>query len=473
MTTPDGTQPSFDEVLDQVMAADPDTFYQKARAFENVVTVLQDARAFLAKQHRMLEELWTTPDPGRFNRLEQVIRHLETLLSRYRYPNYVQVLRRIGDVIRDSQQRLLSMKDDHGDHAARADRDKRARKILADLSSSYRQLGESLQELPERTADGDILPASFTQGTTGAYAPAPRVGVGRVLGTAGTKAHGGTRAFGAAQTQPELTGGAALSNTPAPFARFAHYATRPAPPGHGRTEPSFTGFAGMADPGPQAAPFVLTQPGVGSSRSPRDVAQGKGNVPAADTSAGLGQRDQLVTLPAKLESIPGVGVSAKDVPVTTAGPAPASGVAAPPGPAPAAPQVSLTGSTARVAAPAPATPAASDVPVAPPPPPGPPAAAVATNASAAPLAMSAGSSLTSGSAMPGSMMRAGLTPVPMANVVGAASVPRGAEVWLRADASNWNPGTGAQAPLGREHLAGHHLTADERACGAVQRKEAQ
>ncbi|WP_043726728.1 hypothetical protein, partial [Kutzneria sp. 744] len=165
MATPDETQAGFDEILAQVMAADPDTFHRQARAFDDAVTALHDAKAALETQRRTLEETWSTQDPARFDQLDQVTRHLEVLMSRFQHPSYSQTLRRIGDLIRDSQQRLLSLKDDHGHDgvAARADRDKRARKILADLSTSYRQLGGSLREPPERTADGGLLPASFTR----------------------------------------------------------------------------------------------------------------------------------------------------------------------------------------------------------------------------------------------------------------------------------------------------------------------
>jgi hypothetical protein len=455
MTTPDDNQLSYDEVLDRVLVADPESFYGKAQAFDDAVTALHDVRNVLLKRRRAIDEMWSTTDLNKLAKLDELTRHLELLIRGMRDPGYSRVLRRIGDVLRDSQQRLLSMRDDHGaDPAARADRDKRARKILADLSTSYGQLGSLLQELPKRTANGGIVPASF------AHAPGSGVATGEgsaathasscSTGTVG-KAHAGIGVFDTAPKHAELVDATAQPDVPAQFAGFAHYASQPAAPGRGRATPSFSGFAAMADPDSQAAAVVLSQLGTGASRP---------TVKALVDKALPGKENPLqsTTLPSsvKVEVTPDAATPVvSSVPATTAGPAAAPAV-------PSAPaQVSLTGSTAATAAPPPA-PATPGVPLKPPPPPGPPAEAVATNASA-PLAMSATPTVAYGSSTPGSMMRPGMTSAP---VLAPAAPVRGSEVWLRADTSAWQTGPQSPARLDREGIAGPEIAGHDSGCAA-------
>jgi hypothetical protein len=503
MVTADETQSSFDEVLDQVMAADPDTFYRQARAFDDAVTVLHDAKAALQTQRRTLEETWSTQDPVRFDRLDQVTRHLELLMSRYRYPSYPQTLRRIGDLIRDSQRRLLSLKDDHGQHgdsaAARADRDKRARKILADLSTSYRQLGGSLREPPERTADGGLLPASFTRTespdgmrhTTATPVAGGAAGTSACsAGTTGAKTHGRALAFGAVPTQAKLAGDSVEPSLPAPFARFAHYAARPVSPGHGRTEQSFSGFANMAEPDSRVAAPAFAPSGNGSSLARQKVSHAtestSRSTPSRSGDADPGQLRDL-PVPVKLDSVPATGSSVPMVPVTTAGPATAlsqeataaqavsaaNPAAAPPATS-TAPQVSLAGSAAQAAAPGSVTnPApAPNATLARPLPPAPPPAAVATNASSVPLALSANANLGPSASAVGSVVRPGLTPTAVGS---SAAVPasRGTEVWLRADASSWAPVGRTPGRLGRDGLDAHDPTWQDAGCVTEEGRQAR
>lgn len=468
MTTPDETTIGFDEVLAQLMAADPDSFYRQAQAYDDAVAVLEETRAALAAQRRALEEMWSATDPARLDRLNELTRYLELLIGRLQDPSYPVVLRRIADVIRDSQQRLQSLLDGHGQHvvdaAAQADRDKRARKILADLSGAYRQLGGSLRALPERTATGDPLPASSTrvERSDGARAvaatPIPARASGGSFEMIGAASGARAGALGAIPSQAKLAGDTAAPSAPAAFGRFAQFAARPTSPASGPATPSFSGFAGMAEPSAPAATPAFAQPGSGSSRTRQQAPQEQKNTTQSAPSSGPGETSARqvsgLPIPARLDAAPGAGLPVPVESVVVPSQTPASLVAAPATSAVAstpelpAPEVSLAGSAAQMAA-SPSPVPTPNVPVVTQPlPPGPPPAAVATNASPAPLVMSANANLGVGASTAGSAMPPGLMSTSAAGAAGAPAVRR-TEVWLRAEASGWSGADPTPARLGR------------------------
>jgi hypothetical protein len=467
MTTPDETTIGFDEVLAQLMAADPDSFYRQAQAYDDAVAVLEETKAALAAQRRALEEMWSATDPARLDRLNELTRYLELLIGRLQDPSYPVVLRRIAEVIRDSQQRLQSLLDGHGQHvidaAAQADRDKRARKILADLSGAYRQLGGSLRALPERTATGDPLPASTrVESSGGARAVAATPVSARVAGGSvemvGVASGGRAGALGSIPSRTKLAGDTAAPSAPAPFGRFAQFAAGPTSPASGPAAASFSGFAGMAEPGAPAVPTAFAQPGSGSSRTRRQAPQEQKNTTGSAPSSGPGETSARqvggLPIPARLDAAPGAGLPVPVESVVVPSQAPAALVAAPATSAVAstpelpAPEVSLAGSAAQVVA-SPSPVPTPNVPVVTQPlPPGPPPAAVATNASPAPLVMSANANLGVGASTAGSAMPPGLMATSAAGAAGAPAVRR-TEVWLRAEASGWCGADPTPARLGR------------------------
>ncbi len=237
---------TYEQVLAEVSAADPQTFYLQAQRFEQAASSLGDTKDLLRRYRRDLAEAWHSGDKQRYNRIDRLVQHIEGVVAAIRDPGYAMVLRRIGDVIVDSQQRLRSMKDDAAhakDASARADLDKRAVKILEELSTSYRQLGGELAELPQRTAAGkpmDSMPArTTTTGNTAASAAGPVLHQGVAPGmampgratarfTTSISAPMTQNGFSGAQAQPVLTGSAVQTETATPFTRFSQYANCPA-----------------------------------------------------------------------------------------------------------------------------------------------------------------------------------------------------------------------------------------------------
>src|SRR5687768_1568482 len=119
-TSPDG-QLGFEEVLERVLAADPESFYTQATAFEQAVVSLDDAKGLLKKNRRALEESWSNRADQRFLQLDGLVRHLSGLMGDM--PSYPVLLRLIGDAIVDSRRRLLDLR-----HLPSDGRDEQARK---------------------------------------------------------------------------------------------------------------------------------------------------------------------------------------------------------------------------------------------------------------------------------------------------------------------------------------------------------
>lgn len=257
---PEAGSLTLEQVLEQVSSADSQTFYQQAQRFDQAAGRLHDVKDLLSKYRRDLADAWHSGDKQRVNRLDRLIRHVEGVVAGVQNPGYPRLLRKIGDAIADTKQRLNELKDTKGnaeDDKARADVDKRAAQLLDELSTSYRQLGGELVALPERTDTGrkgtaepgaridtgsgeaaPVLVASHTSrpgdvaGTAGA--PVKSVGSGMSVkgagsGTFTTQAGGSVKQtgfgdFSLAQSQPVLEGSAPPPEAAVPFARFAQYA---------------------------------------------------------------------------------------------------------------------------------------------------------------------------------------------------------------------------------------------------------
>lgn len=82
---------SFDEVVERVLDADPESSYVQATAFEEATKSLHDARWLPVKQRRSLEDAWPDRLDQRFVQMDGLVRHL-------------------GDTIVDSRQRLLDVR---------------------------------------------------------------------------------------------------------------------------------------------------------------------------------------------------------------------------------------------------------------------------------------------------------------------------------------------------------------------------
>jgi hypothetical protein len=428
-TSPDG-QLTFEQVLAQVLAADPESFYTQAHAFEEASKTLQDAKSSLAKHRRTLEDAWANGSEQRFGELDGLVRHLQVLLADV--PTYPGKLRSIGDAIVDSRQRLLDLQHlpADADKHAKSDRDKRARKILEDLSSTYRRVGGEMPELPERSASGQLLTA-----------PPPRQGMafGSANGGGGgcpttTKksTHSLSRTAAAVMHAPPEEAVA----QPAPeaaFGRFAQYATRPTP--HSTPAPkksSFNGFSSLTDQADQMAPAMrpggtsLFAPEITENRGRRHAdnveipleLDGPTNVSNVDHAAPA----KLESSPAPVAPAPAAAVTAPAVPETTSAPTSVSKV-----------QISVLNSSSLASVPtAPpvqpvVAPPAPQSPVVPP--------AAASGPQPHPLAMSATTNLAPDSAPGANMMRPSLGGVVPPSVSGP--VGRGSEVWLRADSAEW------------------------------------
>jgi hypothetical protein len=441
-TSPDG-QMSFDEVVERVLAADPESFYVQATAFEEATKSLHDARGLLAKQRRSLEDAWSNRLDQRFVEMDGLVRHLEVMTRDM--PTYPILLRHLGDAIVDSRQRLLDLrhlKADADPHAL-ADRDQQARKILDDLSATYRRLGSQLPELPERTARGhfvSVRPARYEAGVRGDS------GVGSGAGCAPAK--GSSPAHHNALPAPRETADEPVGDSApqAAFGRFAQFATRPAStPVAVRKVQSFNGFARLVD---QEDPVVLVVTGLvdreTTGQRARKHTEGAEAPVVLDRSTVLSTVDKLA--PVRLESThavtapsPAAATSTTSV-ITTSGPT----TAAPAEVSAARPQLTLASNSSLASAPT-----VSTAPVAAPPPAplAPPAAAAGPQPN--PLALSQNFSPDGSSGA--NMMRPGLG----AGVPGPVPVGRGAEVWLRGESGDW---TAARTPAGqpcRDHTGGH------------------
>lgn len=446
MATSHDGQPGFEEILQRVLAADPESFYTQATAFEQAVVSLEDAKGLLRKHRRALEESWSNRADQRFLQLDGLVRHLSSLMGDM--PSYPVLLRLIGDAVVDVRRRLLDLRHLPADADPRAlsDRDQQARKILDDLSRTYRELGGRLPELPERTATGHTLVAPPPRVETGASAHSTGVVTGGGAGFVAPKAM-------LMPTHAVAEEEATEARPQAAFGGFAQLAAQPAPvrPSAQKAR-SFNGFARLADQEDEAAlallalaPGPVVAEGAAQQRDRRSADAPE--VPAAlDRSAVLSAVDKAA--PVKLEAAPAATAAPVAAqPSTVSAPAPAA-PAAPATPAtPAAatasvgPQVAPT--TSPVLASAPATPPAAPVaahPVA-------PAATPAPHANFTPDAASAAN-----------MMRPGLGAAVPPAAPGVLGVPhgRGAEVWLRGDSGDWTNRTSAGQP-GSDHACDHRL----------------
>lgn len=433
MATSHDGQLTFDEVLERVLTADPQSFYTQANFFEEAARSLHDAKDLLTKHRRGLEEAWSNRADQRFVQLDGLVRHLEVLLGDV--PTYPGKLRRIGDAIVDSRQRLLELRHvsaDADSHAV-SDRDKQARKILDDLSGTYRQVGGEMPELPERAATGQMLPV-----------PPPRHGVAVGGGSGGgvgcTPAAAPKSAHSLMSRSTSPTGHTPAEETvgaPAPqaaFGRFAQYATRPAA-GHAPVQKarSFNSFARLVD---QADPAALAMRPNGVSLVAADATgqRERRHAETTEVPVDLDRSTKLSTVdaaaPAKLESSPAAAAPSPESPTTPAS-APAASTGSAPAPV-ARPQISLMSNSSLasvlttpavlVASPPPAHPAPTASPVTPGPQPN-------------PLAMPANANLAPDAASGANMMRPAFGSAVPSGVSG--SVGRGAEVWLRTDGAEW------------------------------------
>lgn len=420
-TSPDG-QPGFEEILERVLAADPESFYTQATAFEQAVVSLDDAKGLLKKNRRVLEESWSNRADQRFLQLDGLVRHLSGLMGDM--PSYPVLLRLIGDAIVDTRRRLLDLR--HlpaaADSRALSDRDQQARKILDDLSRTYRELGGQLPDLPERTATGHVL-----------VAPPPRVETGVRGGSAGGVTGGGA-GFASAKSmlmrsqmvaEEEVV---AEPEAPAAFGGFAQLAIRSAPAKPPvQKVPSFNGFARLADQEDEPVLAVLPHaPGLAAAEGTAQQ-RDRGHAATAAAPADLDRSTILSTVdkvaPVKLESAPAVpSAPAAAPPSTVSGPTVSGPTVPAPAPAAAAPAVSA--------------PAVSAPPVTP---------APSAHANFAPDTASAAN-----------LMRPGLGAAVPPGVPGAP-LGRGAEVWLRGDSADW---TATQKP---DHKLG--FTGDRNAAG--------
>ncbi|WP_086669137.1 hypothetical protein [Lentzea kentuckyensis] len=445
-TSPDG-QLTFEQVLERVLAADPESFYTQAQAFDEAAKTLHDAKNLLSKHRRTLEDAWANDAEQRFIQLDGLVRHLEVLLGDV--PTYPGMLRRIGDAIVDSRQRLLELQHmpPDADKKATSDRDKQARKILDDLSGTYRRVGGEMPELPERTASGQMLTApppprhavEFGNATGGGAGCAP---------IAAKSAHS-LMSRTAAPAVHEPVKEAAAPAPQAAFGRFAQYATRPA----ASTAPapkarSFNGFARLTD---QADPAALalrpggTNPAAADAPGQRERRHAEtAEVPVElDRSTNVSTVDAVA--PVKLESSPVAAPSpaAATAPTTSAAPESAQTVR---------PHISLT-STLSLAS-VPAAPSAPPV-AAPPAPTAPPAIPATSGPPPNPLAVSAHAHLAPDSAADANMMRPSMGGAVAPGVSGP--VGRGSEVWLRGDSTEWTATHQAAAQPGRDGTRDHRL----------------
>lgn len=479
--SPDG-QLTFEQVLERVLTADPESFFVQAQAFDEAAKTLHDAKSLLSKHRRTLEDAWANGAEQRFVQLDGLVRHLEVLLGDV--PTYPVMLRRIGDAIVDSRQRLLDLQHmpPNADKNAESDRDKQARKILDDLSGTYRRAGGEMPELPERAASGQLLPVSAPR------RPAAFVGAtgGGGAGCAPVAAKS-THSLMSRTAVPVVHEQAEESATPPPqaaFGRFAQYATRPSHASAPAPKPSsFNGFARLTDQVDPVAP-MLRPGGTGLAPAEASEQRGRRHADTAEVPVELDRSTKLSTVdpvaPEKLESSP---VPATSAPAPASAPAAATAPAAVPAAAAAAatvavpdsaaasairPQISLTSSSSLASVPV----APSAPPVAPPPAPQVPVAppAAASGPQPHPLAVSATTHLAPDSASGANMMRPGVggaVPPSMSGPVG-----RGPEVWLRADSTEWTTHPAAAQP-GRDGTNDHRLgyTGDRNA--AEQGKDAR
>ncbi|MDT7783364.1 MAG: hypothetical protein QOF58_1783 [Pseudonocardiales bacterium] len=461
---------TYDEVLDRVLAADPETFYAQAKAFEQATAVLDDAKMALAKLRRQLEEGWSNGVSDRFVRIERLVREVEVLLADM--PAYPRLLRRTGDTIVDSRQRLLALRHmpvvphnvgvaDKIDRKALSDRDSQARRILGELSTSYLQIGGEMPELPKHTVTGQlVLVPPLRQPTAGMG------GAGSQVVSSSTRsqsAHPRSFMGKAGSTElfaPQNAGEPARPEQQAAFGRFATLATRSAPTVPAQKTQSFNGFSALADPADSAA-VVLGAQGRGLGPAPSTEedkgTSGRKHLELTHLHAGLdGTAAQLtaeVKIPASLESAPPVEQPAAAPPDTSAAPAAAQALGA-------KPQITLTSTTApapavptpaapTLAAAAPAAPAAA-APAPPPGPPSPPAVPATSAPQPNPFAMAANPGLAAGAGSAASTARPPLGAALGAGLSAPAPTARGPEVWLRADTNDWANPHQAVTRLGRD-----------------------
>lgn len=252
MVTNNSPQPTLDDVLRRLAAADHRAFYQQAEAFEQAASMLEEVKDLLRKHHRTLEEAWSNGNPERHAWIADVVRHVDGLLTSVRGSDYPRLLRRLGDMVVDSRQRLTALQHE----SPSGDRDARARKILDDLSTSYRQVGGSLAQLPERTAKGGVLPATMSW-----------TAAGKERFSHADGSHRGALDNVAAETV------APMPETAVPFGRFSPLNSRPAAAAAKAADPAetFGGFAGLAVRDGVEAPTAVGISGAkGATKEPVD-----------------------------------------------------------------------------------------------------------------------------------------------------------------------------------------------------------
>lgn len=464
----------FDQVRARVSAADPQTFYRKAAAFEQAAERLELFGDQLRRYRADLESVWHNGDPRQYEWVDRLLRYTDALIVSIREPGYPAVLRRIGDAVAQSQQRLRGLENHSGgttpDERARLARDEHARQILGDLSTSYVQSGLSLAEIPERGATGRPIhvPVALAEGSAGHHVMAST----SMVAVTGKGRGGGVdhRSVVSALQSP-VDGGVPLSAAAEPFGRMSHFATSQPVSARADQPAKFSGFAGMALPAAESAvpPLVsATAAGDGTKKSgtgrsektaPLVTSPVKAQAttfltsaaaPPATVSAELATAAVRATAVAPPVTV--AGQPATVVATATAAAAPATVPAAHPGAAtvppvasgaPAALQstgVSPVISAAAAPTPAVAPPAQPTLPPRPPLPGEFPAMSTSVGASPAPVGDVHGGTASTGAVPPPGAIGAGS--------MAGGPVSRVDSTWLRADPGTWSGGNGAAARPG-------------------------
>lgn len=158
-------QLDLDTAFAQLMAGDPQGFYDRASIWDRIANDLGDHAGRFANEVRNAEQIWQGQGWNAYaNNSEDLSQHLTTLNQALLEPGYANLLRQLGDTLSSGQQRMQDLKNQR-DEASASDPgqalgdknryDYLAQQIMQDVQNSYVQVGLRFNELPSYTFLGN------------------------------------------------------------------------------------------------------------------------------------------------------------------------------------------------------------------------------------------------------------------------------------------------------------------------------
>ncbi|MFD2419615.1 WXG100 family type VII secretion target [Amycolatopsis pigmentata] len=132
----------FDQLVQLINEAGPDTYYDGAQAFDNATARLQEIQDELRRENRNVGEAWQGRIADSFDRVVQEVSGTVMTVTQA-MAGYGTALRRLGDALAQAQQRLRDLQTQN-----RRDVEA-ARQIMRDLGTVYQDIGSRVPPLPE------------------------------------------------------------------------------------------------------------------------------------------------------------------------------------------------------------------------------------------------------------------------------------------------------------------------------------